>query len=331
MKKVSMQDIADRVGVSKCAVSLALSGKAKEKRISTPLSKKILQVAKELNYKPNGLARGLRTGITKTIGVIVADISNEFFGEMVSHIQQRAFSLGYSIIVTNSDEDPRKMMDMVDLLINRQVDGIIMVPTNNSLAIADQIVSTRIPLVQLDRFLPGLDASYVVLDNFKASAELSLRLYSAGCRRIAMLRHKTSVLNGRLEGYVKVLKEHGIYDPSLVKDIDYSSESGDIDSAIMELFSVAGNVDAIIFQSHKLFLYGMKSIRSAKIEFRDKVKVSCFDKIDAFALVDFPLLYVDQPIAEIGREVVDILIEHVGGSEKRVHKVFEGKVDEIFP
>ena len=329
MKKVSMQDIADKVGVSRCAVSLVLSGKAKDKRISEALSKRIIEVARELNYKPNDLARGLRTGITKTLGVIVADISNEFFGEMVSHIQQRAFSLGYSIIVTNSDEDPRRLVEMLDLLINRQVDGIIMVPTNNSQVIADQIMSASIPLVQVDRFLPGLEASYVILDNFQASAELTRRLYGKGCRRIAMLRHKTSALNGRLEGYVKVLEDEGIYDPDLVKDIDYSSESGDIQAAIGELFVQPGYIDAIIFQSHELFLQGIRSIRTRGIDFRDRVEIACFDKIDAFALVDFPLLYVEQPVAEIGREAVDILVGHISGSNDLVQKLFEGTIREI--
>ena len=282
-----------------------------------------------MNYQPNELARGLRTGLTKTIGVIVADIANEFFGELVSNIQARANSLGYSVIITNSDEDPDKMLSLMRLLINRQVDGIVMVPSNNSVSIVRNIVSMSIPFVQVDRFLPGVKASYVVLDNFKASSEVTERLYSMGCRRIAMLRHKTSALNGRLEGYVKVLKDHGIYDESLVRNIDYSAESHDVDCAIDDLFSGKGKVDAIIYQSHELFLHGMKRIRDKGIHFQDSVKIACFDKIEAFALVDFPLLYVEQPVTEIGNAAVDILIGHINGSPEVVKKVFKGKISEI--
>ena len=194
MKKASMQDIADKVGVSRCAVSLVLSGKAKDKRISEALSNRIFQVAKELNYTPNELARGLRTGSTKTLGVIVADISNEFFGELVYHIQQQAYASGYSTIVTNSNEDPAEMLNGIQLLVNRQIDGIIMVPTNNSQNIAQEIVSMNLPFVQVDRFIPGIDASYVILDNFKGSYELTERLFALGRRRIAMIKHKTSAL-----------------------------------------------------------------------------------------------------------------------------------------
>lgn len=329
MKKISMQDIADKAGVSRCTVSLALSGKAKEKRISDSLAKKIISIAEEMNYEPNELARGLRTGETKTIGVIVTDISNEFFGELVYHIQQRANALGYSVIITNSDEEPGKMLDLIHLLINRQVDGIIMVPSNDSISLANHIVSKSIPLVQVDRFLPGLDASYVVLDNFKASAEVTEMLYNAGCRRIAMLKHKTSALNGRLEGYMKTLQNYGVFDETLIKNIDYSDESRDVEAAIDDLFTESGKVDAVFFQSHELFLSGIKCINRKGVSISEEVKIASFDKIDAFALVNFPLIYVEQPISEIGSEAVDILVKHIKGSKEIVHKVFEGEVSRI--
>jgi len=324
-----MQDIADRVGVSRCAVSLVLSGKAKDKRISESLSNKIIQVAKEVNYTPNELARGLRTGLTKTIGVIVADISNEFFGELVYHIQQQAIESGYSTIVTNSNEDPDEMLNGIYLLANRQVDGIIMVPTNNSQNIAKQIVSMNIPFVQVDRFIPGVDASYVILDNFKASFELTERLYESGHRRIAMLKHKTSALNGRLEGYIKALENHGAYRQDLVKNINYSSEKEDIEQAVNDLFMGQGTADAVIFQSHELFFTGMKFLRKKRIDVHQKVRVACFDKTDALALVDFPLLYVEQPIESIGKEVVNILINRIKGTPYTIQKVFEGSIREI--
>lgn len=329
MKKASMQDIADKVGVSRCAVSLVLSGKAKDKRISESLTNRIIQAAKELNYTPNELARGLRTGLTKTLGVIVADISNEFFGVLVYHIQQQAISMGYSTIVTNSNEDPDQMLNGLHLLANRQVDGIIMVPTNNSQHVAKQIMAMNIPFVQVDRFIPGVDASYVILDNFKASYDLTVRLLSSGRKRIAMLKHKTSALNGRLEGYIKALEDNGKLHPELVKNINYSSESEDIEQAIEDLFIGSSTADAVIFQSHELFFTAMKHLRHKEIDFRGKVRVACFDKTDALALVDFPMLYVEQPIPSMGKEVVNILINRINGTPYTIQKVFEGKIVEI--
>ena len=245
------------------------------------------------------------------------------------HIQQEAFASGYSTIVTNSNEDPEEMLNGINLLVNRQVDGIIMVPTNNSQHIAKKIVSMKIPFVQVDRFIPGIDASYVILDNFKGSYELTERLFALGRRRIAMIKHKTSALNGRLEGYIKALEDYRIYYPDLVRNIDYSSESEDIEAAISDLFLGNGNADSIIFQSHELFFTGMKFLRSKKIDFREKVSVACFDKTDALALVDFPLLYVEQPIEEIGKEAVNILINRIKGTPYTIQKVFDGRIKEI--
>lgn len=319
-----MQDIADKVGVSRCTVSLALSGKGRAKRVSEALCNRIIQTAKEMHYEPNELARGLRTGLTKTLGVVVADISNEFFGELSYHIQKRANSLGYNIIITNSDEVPDKMLDSIRLLINRQVDGIIMVPTNSSIDIASRIISLGIPFVQVDRFIPGLNASYVILDNYKASEALTEKFYAEGCRRIAMVKHKTSALNGRSEGYEKFMKDHEIYDDDLVLNIRYSDEADDLKIALDRLLSLTNKVEAVIFQSHELFLNGIKYIHDRK-----GIKIATFDKSAAYSIVDFPLVFVEQPIKEMGYAAVDLLVGHINGQKDVESKVFEANVREI--
>ena len=144
-----------------------------------------------------------------------------------------------------------------------------------------------------------------------------------------MVKHKTSALNGRLEGYIKALEDHRIYHPELVKNIDYSSESEDIEAAVEDLFLGSGNADAIIFQSHELFFTGMRFLRAKGIDFREKISVASFDKTDALALVDFPLSYVEQPIESIGKEAVNILINRIKGTPYTIRKVFEGRVLEV--
>lgn len=318
-----MQDIADKVGVSRCTVSLALSGKGRAKRVSEALCNRIIQTAKEMHYEPNELARGLRTGLTKTLGVVVADISNEFFGELSYHIQKRANSLGYNIIITNSDEVPDKMLDSIRLLINRQVDGIIMVPTNSSIDIASRIISLGIPFVQVDRFIPGLNASYVILDNYKASEALTEKFYAEGCRRIAMVKHKTSALNGRSEGYEKFMRDHEIYDDDLVLNIRYSDEADDLKIALDRLLSLTNKVEAVIFQSHELFLNGIKYIHDRK-----GIKIATFDKSAAYSIVDFPLVFVEQPIKEMAYSAVDLLVGHINGHKDVENMVFEAIIRE---
>lgn len=299
------------------------------KRISDATIRRVLDTAEQMHYSPNELARGLRTGITKTIGVIVADISNQFFGELIYHIQQRALDLDYSVVVTNSNEDPEELLKDINLLVKRQVDGIIMVPTNNSRIIIDRIMALSIPFVQVDRFLEGVDASYVIMNNFKASSALTERLIEEGNRRIAIFTHKGSALNGRLEGYLDTMKRRGLYDCTLVKEIDYYHETSEVERSVRELCDASGKVDAFIFNSHKLFLQGIRYLREAGTDLKDKLRIASFDKVDAFGLVDFPMVYVEQPISAMGHGAVDILIRHINGSSVREELVLDGTINEL--
>lgn len=330
MKRVSLKDIADALGVSKATVSLVLSGKAKNKRVSDELCALVKKTADEMNYHPNELARGLRTGSTKTIGVIVADISNEFFGKLVYCIQQRANHYGYAVVIINSDEGASDLSRMINFVINKRVDSFIMVPSPNySSVLIENMNEYAIPFVQVDRFIEGYDSSYVVLDNYRVSADVTEMLINQGCKRIAMFRHKTSIINGRLEGYVDAMKQHGLYDSELVINIDYNSEQTDTVNAINELYADNKTVDAVFFQSHELFLHGIRQFKALGIDLSKDLKIACFDKIDAYAFINFPLIYVAQPISEMGNLAVDILIKQLENPEYRESVILKGMIEKI--
>lgn len=125
MKRPSLKTIADELGISTAAVSIVLSGKNDKGRVSEETSKKIFEKAKEINYMPNTLAKGLRMGSSKTLGLVVADISNVFFGTLALYIQAYAEKEGYAIIIVNTGENFDKMEKMIKLLKARQVDGFI--------------------------------------------------------------------------------------------------------------------------------------------------------------------------------------------------------------
>ncbi|MDR3266112.1 MAG: LacI family transcriptional regulator, partial [Tannerella sp.] len=144
MKNISMQDIANKLGVSKGTVSLVLSGKAKDNRVSEAMSKKVKQTAQEMNYRLNEVARSLRTGQTKSIGVIVTDISNEFFGLLTYHIQEQAKRYGYMVITTNTNENLEEFESMVATMLNKKVDGFIIVPVEKGRHVAENILQNRV-------------------------------------------------------------------------------------------------------------------------------------------------------------------------------------------
>lgn len=333
MAKVSMQHIADSLGVSKGTVSLVLSGKSKGKRVSAELCEKIFRKAREMNYQPNELARSLRMGRTKTLGVIVADISNEFYGHLTFYIQEHSKQFGYTVITTNTDESPKQLDEMVTLLINRQVDGIIMVPTDDSRESISRILERKIPLVQIDRCYSDVEVSSVVLDNYDAAKQVTERLWAEGCRRIAMVRHKNnmSATRERSGGVIDTLKKYGVYDPSLLKDIDYLAEEEDMARAIQELREDSRGVDAVFFYSHELFICGVKHMFRLNIRIPEDMHVACFDRIEAFSIIGFPLIFIEQPIREMAEKAVDMLLAQIKGSDDVESCIFKGRVDSVCP
>ena len=154
---------------STALVSYVLNGLEKEKRVGRDLAEKIREVARELNYQPNQIARSLRKGSTNTIGLIVADISNPFFSHLARVIEDEAARYGYTVVFGSSDESCHKSAQLVDTLHSRQVDGFIMSPSEGCEEQVKTILGMNIPLVLLDRYFPELSTNYVILNNYEAT------------------------------------------------------------------------------------------------------------------------------------------------------------------
>src|SRR5690554_2178605 len=186
-KKVSMKDIANKVGVSTALVSYVLNGLEKEKRVGTEVVKKIHNAARELKYKPNQIARSLRKGSTNTIGLIVADISNSFFAQLARVIEDEAARSGYTVVFGSSDENSEKSATLIDTLLNRQVDGLIITPSEGSAEQIKTLIQGDIPVVLIDRYLPDLTTNRVVLDNYMATYDATECFVSKGYKKIVMI------------------------------------------------------------------------------------------------------------------------------------------------
>ncbi|OJV38104.1 MAG: hypothetical protein BGO33_05325 [Bacteroidia bacterium 43-41] len=327
-RKVSIQDIADKLGVSKGTVSLVLSGKAKGSRVSDEMCKKVKEAAEEMNYQPNEIARSLSTGKTMTIGVIVTDISNEFFGNLTFHIQEQAKKYGYTVITTNTNEDLDEFNDAVTTLLNKQVDGIIFVPVDNGQQIAEKITKRHIPLVQVDRFYPNFKANYVVVDNYKVSAKATEHLIKKGLKKIAVICYDFDVnaLTERRQGCIDMLRQYKLLDPGLIKDIRYQDQEEEIKQAIHDLKNYPDKIDAIYFCSRKVFITGVGYMYKNEIRIPEDMEVVCFDKIDSFAIANIPIIYIEQPIKKMGEKAVDILVEQIKGSDDVKQYVFDTKL-----
>ncbi len=321
MKKTSLNDIAQRLGVSKTLVSLVLNGKAKEHRISEDVCKKVINLAKELNYKPNQIAKGLRTGKTNTIGLIIADIANPFFGKLGREIEREAAKHGYRIIFCSSDEKAENSKSQIEMLQQGQVDGFIISPPAGSQAQIQSLEKSKIPYVLVDRYFPEIESNYVIVDNFQASYEATMHLLKKGYRRIACVTISARLNNmiNRLEGYKKALEDANIeVTDEMLKILPFSHEKDDVFKAVKELVLDENySPEAILFTTSKVGIMGLECIHSLGLKIPENVAVVSFDDPDAYKISQPPVSAIAQPLKELGTESVKILLDIINNKENK--------------
>jgi LacI family transcriptional regulator len=319
-KKVSMKDIAEKVGVSTALVSYVLNGLEKEKRVGTEVVKKIQAAAKELKYKPNQIARSLRKGSTSTIGLVVADISNPFFGQLARVIEDEAAKFGYTVIFGSSDEDCYKSETLIDTLLNRQVDGIILTPSEGCVEQVKALVASGLPVVLIDRYITEISTNYVVLDNYMATYNAVKCFISKGYNKINMIAYDSSLIHmkERIRGYVEAMNDNGLEKETVVKKVRFSHMKSDMERFMNELLSNK-ETNALLFATNALSINGLYSIRKQNIKVPEELAIIGFDGHEAFDFFQSPLTYIQQPLEDMGKESVKILIDQIRGSKKTVH------------
>jgi LacI family transcriptional regulator len=310
MKAVSIKDIAGQVGVSTTTVSFVLNGKAKEKRISEDLKNKILEVATRLNYRPNQVARGLRTGQTHTLGLIIEDISNPFFANLAKAVEEEADKFGYTVMFCCTENNEQKASSLLHMLKHRQMDGFIITPTTGMESEVRRLGEEGRPVVLIDRYFPELDTSYVTVDNFKGAYDATSRLISCGYSRIGLVTtdSRQVQMKYRYEGYLAALKEHHLpQDENLVFKLGFDHTH---DKAVKEIsaFFTSHKIDAVFFTTNYLGVYGLESLRVNGQKIPEEIGVICFDDNDLFRLGTPAISVISQPIVEIGRQAVASLL-----------------------
>jgi LacI family transcriptional regulator len=318
-KRVSLKDIANKVGVSIALVSYVMNGQEKEKRVGTEVVKKIRQAASDLNYQPNQIARSLRTGSTKTVGLIVADIANPFFGHLARIIEDEANNFGYTVIFGSSDENDFKSETLINTFLNRQVDGFIIAPAENTINQIRNLIKKMIPVVSLYRYFPEINSSYIVLDNYQATFEATNCLHEKGNKRITMIAYKSSLIHmkERIRGYTEAMGMLNIGDNCCVREIRFEYMEKDIDKVINEIIVQEKKTDALIFATNALTVAGLVCVKRYDIKIPDDVAIIGFDGGECFDLYHSPLTYVKQPLEEMGKEAFRVLLDLMHGSNKR--------------
>lgn len=312
-KKVSLGDIAEKLGVSKTLVSMVLNGKGDENGISKSTQEKVIQLAQEMNYKPNQFARGLRMGKSNTVGLIVSDISNPFYARIARHIEDYCSKEEYNLIICNSDENPAKEKKIINTLLEKQVDGLIISSTIENTEHLNLLNAEQIPFILIDRTYSSFPTNYVIVNNFLGAKEATQYIINNGHKRIACFTISPAHISTQVErflGYKAALEENNLsfieyYYKVIPRENTYQS----IYKTLKEWQYNHVMPSAIFSSNNQLTLYLLEICKDLKINIPQKLSVVSFDDIDAFKFNTPSITGVVQPIESIAQNAVIELVK----------------------
>lgn len=331
LKKISLKDIAEAAGVSTALVSFVLNGKGKEYRVGEETAQRILKIANDMNYHPNLAAKSLRSGKTKTIGLVVSDISNPFFSQLARVLEDEATKRGYTVLFGSSDEDTEKMNRVVGNLINKGVDGLIIVPCENSEKSIASLVNNNVPIVLFDRYFPDINVSYVALNNFNAAYISTQYLLDAGYNAPCMVAYDVNLIHmkERIRGYKKAMENAGKKNLINVVYLKQDAPRKNADRLLPKM--VDAGVDAFLFGTNMISLACLYTIKEMGQEVIDKIGLAGFDGNPVFDFFSAPISYIQQPIDVLVHKALAILIDNIANGNTVQSVLAEGEFIEMAP
>ncbi len=283
--------------------------------ISQETRSRVEEAIQELGYIPNALARSLRFKQTRTIALIVTDITNPFFTTVARGVEDTASEQDFSVIFCNTDESPDEEARYVNVLMQKQVDGLLLVPAGGSIESIKSLRAHRLPFVLLDRRIPNIEVDVVYSDHEQGAFEIIMHLLELGHQRIAVLSGPADVTSAsdRVAGYCRALAHVGM-DPH-VAPIYYGpfTAEGGYESAKRAL--AATPRPTALFAANNFIANGaLRAIREAGLKLVDDVSLVTFDDLsDSFFIEPF-LTVVQQPAYEIGRQATLLLLDRLAGN-----------------
>lgn len=313
----TLHDIARKSGLSVSTVSRILNKKSAKFRISETTEKLVLKTARELNYRPNQLARGLRLKRTHTIGLVAPDLSNPFFASVMKSAQVVAHGLGYSLVVCDTDENEQMEIEHVNLLYSKGVDGMIVLPVGQKSSHFATYVEHAVPLVLVDRVFSDLNANTVLIDNYGGAREAVEYLIARGHRRIAIIQGLPSTYTSdeRLRGYRDALSRNNIpIDESLIVGKDFRKQNGYVETKF--LLGRSERPTAIFTTSDLITLGALEAIFEEGLEVPTDISVIAFDEVESADFFRCPITVIAQPRETIGEIAVRLVIEQIRSPKK---------------
>ena len=312
---VTIKDVAREAGVSVGTASQALR---ESPAVREATRRRVVAVAARLRYQPSALARGLVTRRTHTVGLLISDIANPFFIRAVRAVEDAAQENGFNVILCNTDEDPAKETQYLRVLIEKRVDGIILATTAGSRQAIRDVRWRRVPLVLFDRELTGIAADTVKVDSVLGGRLATEHLLALGHRRIAIIHGPVVRSTGaeRLQGYLAALAAAGIRaDPALMREGNFKQDSGR--ALARELLNVAPLPTALFCTNNLMTVGALQTLQEQGVRIPADLSLVGYDDMEWWTLTHPPLTTVGQPVYDLGREAMRLLLAQIGAPGRR--------------
>ena len=308
----TLKTIAENLGLSAATVSRVLNGLASQYRISKKTEELIIKTAEELDYKPNPIARSLRTKQTFTLGLVISDISNPFFATIARNVERAARKSAYSIILCDSEDDTQLEQQQVKILKARKADGLIVFPVGQKSSHLLELYEKGMPLVLVDRGFPDLPIPFVTSDNYQGAFEAVSYLIENGHTAIACIKGLPNTLPNerRVQGYLDAHKKYNIsVNNSLIVGENFGLQNGYIETKV--LLSLPERPTAILALSNLIAIGSLQAISDEKLSVPEDISLISFDDQPYSAILSTPMTTVAQQSEEMGRIAAKILLNQI--------------------
>lgn len=330
MKNVTMADVAEHAKTSKSTVSQYLN--KRYEYMSENTRKRIEAAIEELNYHPNSVARSLKQKATYTVGVIVANILHSFSTHIIRTLETEFNKQGFHTIICNADDDPEKERNYIEMLLAKQVDGLIIFPTGENLDLYEQMKDRDFPIVFMDRKVDAQAIDTIMLDNHKA-AELAVdRLTAGNYRKISIIT--TSVIRNIspriewIEGYRQALQKYSL---PVREDYIKTADAEHLQDVLRELFEMDAPPEAILAANDIVLVEVLKYIKEKNLSIPDDVAVIGIDEVPFAAFFTPPITVVEQPKIEMANLAAELLLKKINGQKEggspTVHRMQPNLID----
>lgn len=326
-KAITIKDIAKALDMSTSTISRALRG---SHEISDQTKKLVQEYARGVNYRPNPIALSLKERRTRSIGVIVSEIANTFFSQVINGIESIAYSRGYHVIISQSHETYEREVTNLNYLSSRSVDGLLLSlsSTTKDVSHIKVLHDKGLPIVFYDRAAEEINTHKVIIDNFQGGYAATRHLIRSGYKKIAHITfsEQLTLTRERGKGYQHALAESGIaYDPDYVKNCRHEqSVLLEVEESVRQLLELPCRPEAIFAASDRLTMGALMALKKAGVHIPQEMALTGFTNSEIVDLLHPPLTAVKQPAFEMGQLATELLIGLI--ESKRPVTRFETRV-----